>query len=333
MQKTPFIFFQKLPWITGSIIALALTIPWYWIAEIKTPGFLEYFIIGEHWKRFLVPGWQGDLYGSAHSQPRGMIWLFWLVCAFPWSFIVLYQFKSKNMRQIILKKYRTSNGWYLYLILWCTTPIIFFTMAGNILWAYVLPGMPAFALFTAEMFHLNPDAATQRTLKYGSILMISLFLTASIVVVSGIGPVRKSQKQLIGIYQTKSNEKNSKLLYLYKRPFSAAFYSKDKAGKIISVADIAELFKNNRTDFLAIREKYKSNIPIKIINRFKEIAKVNGYYLFQEKSYRKQNTCLRFNKKINKSATLEQAAKYELFDNDEKHKIAIFWLISNILRI
>ncbi|WP_227507883.1 ArnT family glycosyltransferase [Marinobacter sp. CP1] len=75
---------KKLPWLLGSLLTLAIAVPWYVLAELKTPGFLNYFIIGEHFSRFLDPGWAGDLYGSAHDRPKGMIWIFWLWASFPW---------------------------------------------------------------------------------------------------------------------------------------------------------------------------------------------------------------------------------------------------------
>ncbi len=90
---------EKIPWVTGVIVLTVLTVPWYWLAEVKTPGFLNYFLVGEHWNRFLIPGWKGDLYGSAHSHPRGMIWLYWLACAFPWSFIVPLEFCRKKIQE------------------------------------------------------------------------------------------------------------------------------------------------------------------------------------------------------------------------------------------
>jgi len=34
------------------------------LQNTKTPGFLDYFYLGETSKRFIVSGWQGDLYGS-----------------------------------------------------------------------------------------------------------------------------------------------------------------------------------------------------------------------------------------------------------------------------
>ena len=54
---------------------------------MRNPGFLDYFIVGEHIQRFLVPGWTGDLYGRAHDVPRGGIWLFFLLGALPWGLL------------------------------------------------------------------------------------------------------------------------------------------------------------------------------------------------------------------------------------------------------
>ena len=77
--------FRRIPWIKGSLLVLVLSAPWYAMAEIRTPGFLEYFFIGEHWMRFTVTGWAGDRYGSAHATQRGAIWLLALAACMPWT--------------------------------------------------------------------------------------------------------------------------------------------------------------------------------------------------------------------------------------------------------
>jgi len=41
------------------------------MAEEQSPGFIEYFIEGEHWLRFVESGWEGDLYGSGHAESLG----------------------------------------------------------------------------------------------------------------------------------------------------------------------------------------------------------------------------------------------------------------------
>ena len=66
--------FKQLPWFSGLALMLLLSVPWYLLAELKTPGFLNYFLVGEHFLRFVDSGWAGDLYGVAHQRMKGAIW-------------------------------------------------------------------------------------------------------------------------------------------------------------------------------------------------------------------------------------------------------------------
>ncbi|HAU1882045.1 TPA: phospholipid carrier-dependent glycosyltransferase, partial [Legionella pneumophila] len=67
---------KRLPWVKGTLLLLLIAVPWYVLAELRTPGFLNYFILGEHFHRFLTPGWSGDKYGIVHHVPKGTIWLY-----------------------------------------------------------------------------------------------------------------------------------------------------------------------------------------------------------------------------------------------------------------
>lgn len=270
---------MRLPWMTGIVLTLVLTLPWYIAAELKTPGFLEYFIIGEHWNRFLVPGWQGDLYGSAHSQPKGMIWGFWLVCAFPWSIFLVFMLTKKQNRQVIMLKARASKEWYTYLFFWAAAPMVFFTLASNILWAYVLPGIPAFSLLMAEVIQGQSLAKIGLVRVSGTVL--ALFLLVSVVVAFGIGPDRKSQKKLLGYFYRIS--KGEALHYLNKRPFSAEFYSGATVGEIPSVSGIENLFNDGQRDYMAVKTSRMNAIPGNIKSRFHIQKEINGYVLLQEK--------------------------------------------------
>ena len=142
---------EKITLASGSLLTLAIAVPWYVLAELKTPGFLNYFIIGEHFSRFLDPGWAGDLYGSAHDRPKGMIWIFWLWASFPWGIIGLVGFglaaargKTKDIFTGAVQDAST-----LYLLFCAITPMLFFTLAGNTLWTYILPSLPFSAILIA----------------------------------------------------------------------------------------------------------------------------------------------------------------------------------------
>jgi len=209
---------KSLPWLTGIILMLCLTLPWYIWAEIRSPGFLEYFIVGEHIQRFLVSGWQGDLYGSAHVEPRGMIWIFWLVCASPWSFVIIKmaidKFKSikTNSTPPASKVINQPHGINKYLICWMIAPMLLFSVAGNILPAYILPGVSAMAALIA----LNTQLS-KRSLING-MLTLGLLVVALGVFVFDFSK-KTSESELLNFNSPHISD--SQLFYWQKRPFSA----------------------------------------------------------------------------------------------------------------
>ena len=127
---------------------LALALPWYVMAEIRTPGFLQYFIVGEHFLRFVDPGWQGDLYGTAHKRPYGGIWLDWLLATMPWGLAGLWLFLRPGQDAPLRTRLASlaRDPLRAYLLLWGLAAPAFFTLSGNILWTYVLPSLPPLAL-------------------------------------------------------------------------------------------------------------------------------------------------------------------------------------------
>ena len=100
-----------------------VVVPWYWAAEHASPGFLDYFLVGEHWKRFVEPGWTGDLYGTAHARPHGMIWLFWIASGLPWSLLALgWVTRTALVRRDDARRL-VADPWLAYLTLWALAPL------------------------------------------------------------------------------------------------------------------------------------------------------------------------------------------------------------------
>jgi 4-amino-4-deoxy-L-arabinose transferase-like glycosyltransferase len=213
------LLWQRIPLISGSLLLVLLTLPWYLMAEQATPGFLEYFIIGEHWLRFTQSGWAGDLYGTAHDEPRGMIWVFFLLAALPWSFLL--PFALIKLRQANNAK---LDGLSAFLLCWLLAPLVLFTFAGNILPAYVLPGTPALALLISKAWQ-------QDVSKWYWLTLISpaLLITAIFVVNKDNGAV-KSERYLLS-----QRSQDIPSYYLEKQPFSGRFYSLGLAKKIPNI--------------------------------------------------------------------------------------------------
>ncbi|MGR5062891.1 phospholipid carrier-dependent glycosyltransferase [Photobacterium sp. DNB22_13_2] len=212
-----------LPWKGGIVVFLIISLPWYLLAEWKSPGFLNYFIIGEHIKRFVVSGWEGDLYGSAHDEVRGTIWLFWFLAALPWAPILMYQ--ASRFFRPGEEGVQTTNGYMGYLWCWMLSPMLLFTMAGNILPSYVMPGLPALGLLVAG-YH-SQHKLSDKVFKLGLITPVLLVLTAVLLGYNLTG--KESEKVLLSQWDQQVEKENSELIYIHKRPFSAQFYSQGRA--------------------------------------------------------------------------------------------------------
>ena len=218
------VLWRRFPLIGGTLLMSAIALPWYVLAEQATPGFLDYFIVGEHFKRFVVSGWQGDLYGSAHDEPRGMIWLFWLASAAPWSVVlpVMYWRKRKHVQTWACEQKQLLS----FLALWLVSPMLLFTMAGNILPAYVLPGVPALGLLIAMV--LCGSRQEQLWFKVTAGVVPLLLIVA--VGYLHFGPSEKRSDK--AIWQL--TRPGVATFYVGKRPFSGQFYSHGLARKLAS---------------------------------------------------------------------------------------------------
>lgn len=229
---------KKLPWFGGIAIVLLLSFPWYIIAELKTPGFLDYFIVGEHFKRFLYSGWSGDLYGSAHKYPHGTIWFMWLQASFPWALLVIYlTLKNLSSKSKILDTWRvfTKNKTLSYFLVHAFFVPLFFTMSGNVLMTYILPALSSLAILLA-IYLGEKDFSLQ--IKKINTLWLYIAFVPIVVLALGLYATQNTQKinthkYIIEHYKLAA-KKGEKLYCIDSINFSSKHYSKDKAISVIT---------------------------------------------------------------------------------------------------
>lgn len=253
---------QIFPWIKGSILTISIAAPWYILAELKTPGFLKYFIIGEHFSRFLISGWEGDLYGHAHDHNIGTIWIYWIFLALPWSiwFIVILIKNFLNKSNNINK----PNDFVLYFSLWFISPLVFFTFCRNIIPSYPLPAIPAFALLMGSLISRN--STNLRAIFFSMVFFIP-FITLGIVTYYQFTPFCESQKDLI--YNIMKTHPNAHMIYLREKvPYDGKFYSNGRA-KNAKKERIEELLDHKDKIFI-IGTASEMVILNNIMHRFKE---------------------------------------------------------------
>ncbi len=252
-------YLKSMPWIRGTLLMLAIALPWYVLAELKTPGFLNYFIVGEHFMRFVDPGWMGDLYGHAHKEPKGMIWLHWLGGTAPWGPLALLL-----MLGHLLKSSWRKTLWQagikppvLYLLFWALVTPVFFTPAGNVIWTYVLPSMPAFALLVGWALVTLNNGRRWRQLGLNVVMwmvpVLALILTLLVANNNDLMKTEKSLAQYVAKQPQASEASNFTRLYYLSAEleFSARFYSHDLA-KPIQLDQLERLAKQQQGVFIAV---------------------------------------------------------------------------------
>ncbi len=132
----------RLPWLTGTLVFCAVAAPWYLLAEARTPGFLDYFLVHENFLRFVSSSY-GDRYGDNHSYPYGTIWAFLLLGTLPWSGLLLFGAASRAPRP------RFDTPARRFVVACAVAAPLFFTPARNVVLSYVMPSLPGVALVAA----------------------------------------------------------------------------------------------------------------------------------------------------------------------------------------
>lgn len=273
--------FTRLPWVGGGLLTLVLSAPWYLAAELKTPGFLNYFLVGEHYWRFVDSGWNGDLYGRAHSEPKGMIWIFWLGATFPWGILILFLFCKSAVQSRVLPQWRGSlqNPAAVLLAAASLWPLVFFTFASNILWTYLLPAMPTTAILMGRYcMTLNPSSVPRWFLPVGAV-------TPAVVLVAGLMlPLYQhhldTEAFVVERYKAVSTTAPGPLYYVHRLPFSARFYSGGEA-QYIALEQLESLAGKEAKGriFLAVPKKLLPELPKFLLAASAVIAESKKYQL------------------------------------------------------
>ena len=269
---------QGLPWRRGTLALLATVLPWYVLAELKTPGFLDYFIVGEHIRRFVISNWQGDLYGNAHQFTRGTIWLYLLLASFPWGFFLIATLVRKRRLHPGAGRSRVLPRNLLVLITASAlTPAVFFTFSGNILWTYVLPGLPFLALLTAH--YLASPLESGKGILAVPMLIPAVAVCASLWV--SIHPESlKTEKFLLEQLGSHSARQTAPLYFVNHLPFSARFYSRGQVQRL-SPDTLAQITTSSPAQQLLVAVKPRDRDSIRLLeHKGQPVARDRRYIVY-----------------------------------------------------
>lgn len=124
--------------VSGPAIFLLLTAPWLVLVSIRNPDFLDFFIVREHFQRYLT---------TEHHRV-GPIWYFVPVLLgglMPWTTLLPRTVRAAWRREAD----GTGDIRRLHLI-WAGFVFVFFSLSGSKLTSYILPMFPALGLIAGR---------------------------------------------------------------------------------------------------------------------------------------------------------------------------------------
>ncbi|MCD8503656.1 MAG: glycosyltransferase family 39 protein [Burkholderiaceae bacterium] len=272
--------FVDLPWIRGVLLMLAIALPWYIVAELRTPGFLEYFIVGEHWQRYLQKDWAGDLYGKGHGKALGMIWVYALISLLPWTILlpVLAWITRRAPRSDSIKP---QHQMMVYFAIWGLFPLVFFSLSSNVLIAYTLPTVaPLACLAGLWLAQRQADKAIGRTLIGGVIFTTALSFGAVGYILLTDEHKKISTEALVQTWH--ASAQNSEPLYFYLWvPQSSKFYTAGQAGLFKDTEQLERTINAGKPMFLALYDSQLRAMPESLRSQLKNPKAFGRYTLFE----------------------------------------------------
>ena len=144
---------KRLHIISGSILFLAITAPWFVLIAQRNPEFLEFFFIHEHLQRFTQ---------TAHSR-TGPIYFFLpllLLGFLPW----IAQVPGAIAQTWRERNREFSSGWLL--TCWFVVILGFFSISQSKLPGYIIPLFPALALIVGSQLDRNLGSGNSLSLPW-----------------------------------------------------------------------------------------------------------------------------------------------------------------------
>jgi 4-amino-4-deoxy-L-arabinose transferase-like glycosyltransferase len=260
----------KFPIIVGSLIFISLSAPWFILAEMKYPGFLEYFIIGENFNRFAKAGWKGDQYGFAHEVAIGTIWYYFLICALPASIFLFI--KAKKIFFSAKELFKKDQAFKFFLIS-TLAPLVVLTFMKNMILTYSIYSLLGFSIIMARMIIVNK---WYKTLSFIGYFTITLYIAAIIIFISHVDFIEKKlnhQAYLIRHIPQSYIDKPDSEIYVFgihKNIFSSYWFFKDRV-KIVNKEQLMKAIDNkdpqlfllgNVAEYNSLPKKYQQKLPV-----------------------------------------------------------------------
>jgi hypothetical protein len=203
-------------WIAGPVLFLVLCSSVVRSVRSSQSGFIKYFFVNENLLRFVTHDY-GDAYGSGHLYPRGSALLMFVAAAAPWSLLGLWLAFSR-WRAVRDACQADRQAGFLFLSFAAGT--LFWCLARQLLFTYVLPMVPLFAAWLVWV--MRGGTARKRLLTLATAL-VAVMAVASVACVPFLQNV-KTTREIVRMARKYSGDvfiSREPLIFERKTPYSA----------------------------------------------------------------------------------------------------------------
>jgi hypothetical protein len=191
----------------------------------------------------------------------------------PWTLVALVLLVWKGRPAPATARRPSPDPQMAYLWCWVLAPLLIFTLARNVLEAYVQPAMPAFALITARLaLERMPRGAASRLWLLG---LLAPLAGAAILVIGAQRIDGRAQRTLLA----QPHDENAPLVYLFRRPFSGQFYSQGRAIEVRERDDALRWLQGDRPATLLVPDYEFDRLALKDDPRWREVARHGRYVM------------------------------------------------------
>jgi 4-amino-4-deoxy-L-arabinose transferase-like glycosyltransferase len=188
-------------WLGCAAIYLLITLPWFIVVAERNPGFLQFFIVHEHFQRYTEStehGW-GPWFFVAITVAGTWPWCYFAPLALSraklWPLSTLRHFGRTNRLAVPVKrKNRVADeherAALRFLLIWFGVVFVFFSIPRSKLGEYILPGLPPLAILAgygiAGIREID-DLERRRLLRIFAVVNGAVAIALTVGVLAGAG--------------------------------------------------------------------------------------------------------------------------------------------------
>ncbi|MGA3088202.1 MAG: glycosyltransferase family 39 protein [Terriglobales bacterium] len=176
---------------TGTVLFLAIALPWHVLAGIRNPHFFWFYFVNEHFMRFLGKRIPKDY----NKQPDSLYWSLQLVWLFPWSLylpVALRQPAAEWMARLRRGNRRLArppldfrSRTKMLCVVWAGVTLVFFSFSTNQEY-YTFPAYLPILLLIAERLRSEEESGSRRWLLWSSGALALICILSAAVLASGL---------------------------------------------------------------------------------------------------------------------------------------------------